>query len=217
MEKLIVTTRTERGSRPARALRDAGRVPGVLYGHGKETITITMSRHDIEVALLHGERVLEIDLEGSADNVMIKDLQWDTFGQHILHVDFTRVNLDERVDVTVPIVLRGTPVGVEQEDGVLQQVATEVNIECTVRHIPDDIQAMVTELKLGDSLLMKDLALPEGATLVDDEETMVCNVIMVAEEVEEPAEEDEEGAQPEVIGERADEEGEAGDQPAQEG
>lgn len=206
MELMKATTRTDRGTRKSRRLRKEGLAPGVIYGHGKETVSIAVSHHDIHVALLHGERVLEIDLDGTKENVMIKDVQWDTFGKRILHVDLTRVDLDERVTVTVPIVLRGTPVGVDRENGVLQQMVPEAVIVCTVRSIPDDLRASVVDLHVGDALLLKDFKLPEGATLEGDPEMMVCNVTVVAEEEEAPAEEGEESAQPEVIGEKKEEE-----------
>jgi large subunit ribosomal protein L25 len=206
MQLLKATTRTDRGTRQIRRLRKEGLTPGVVYGHGKETVSITVSHHDIHGALTHGERVLEINLDGTSENVMIKDVQWDTFGQHILHVDLTRVDLDERVVVTVPVVLRGTPVGVERENGVLRQMVAEISIECTVRSIPDEIRISVLGLNVGEALLVKDLELPEGATLQGDPETMVCNVTVIAELEEAEAEEGEESTQPEVIGEKKEEE-----------
>ncbi len=206
MEILKASMREDRGTRSARHLRTQGMIPAVLYGHGKETLAITLSHHDLHTAVTHSERVLEIDLGGKPQNVMIKDVQWDTFGQHLLHVDLTRVDLDERVSVTVLIVLRGTPIGVERENGVLQQMTSQVSIECAVRNIPEDLRTSVIGLKVGDALQLKDLELPEGATFLDDPETMVCNVTVVAEEEEALAEEGDEDAGPEVIGEKNEDE-----------
>lgn len=205
MAVLKVSKREGLGTRQCRTLRKAGLIPGIIYGHKRPPEAVSLSHHDIEVALLHGERVLEVDVEGAEQNVMVKDVQYDTFGQQILHVDLARVSLDERVTVTVPIVLRGTPAGLE-DGGVLQQAAAELSLECTVRSIPDEIRASVVDLKIGDSLLMKDLALPEGAVLQGDPESMVCNVTVVAEEVEEAAPEEEAvTAEPKVIGEQPEE------------
>ncbi len=202
--QLKATPRNERGTRKARAIRKQGLIPCVIYGHGKDCLSVTLSEHDFNVALHHGERLLEIDLEGKTENVLIKDIQWDTYGQVVLHVDLTRVNLDERVEVTVPIVLRGTPAGAA-DGGVLQQSANEVRIECIVTGIPEDVRIQVNDLNVGDSLTMGDLELPEGATLLDEPDATICTVIVIAEEQEAPAEEEEGAAEPEVIGEKKEE------------
>lgn len=204
MAVLKAAKRDDLGTRRVRRLRKVGKIPAIIYGHKKDPLAVTLEEHDVELAIQHGQRVLEIDLDGRKENVLLKDVQYDTFGQHVLHVDLARVNLDERVQVTVPIVLRGTPAGAK-EDGVLRQIASELNIECLVTSIPDDIRVSVTELNVGDSLLVKDLPLQEGATALDDPESMVCTVTVIAEEVEEAAEEVEGAAEPEVIGEKPEE------------
>ena len=210
--QLKATTRTELGTRKARVIRKQGLIPCVIYGHGKDCLSITRSEHDFDLAMQHGERLLEVNLEGKIENVLIKDVQWDTYGQVVLHVDLTRVNLDERVEVTVPIVLRGTPAGTA-EGGVLQQSAAQVRIECIVTGIPEDVRLQVNDLNIGDSLTMGDLELPEGATLLVEPDTTICTVIVIAEEEEAPAEEGEALAEPEVIGEKTEEgEGAAGEE-----
>jgi len=204
--------RSEFGSRRARRLREKGQIPGIIYGHGEEPMPVTLDRHEVEVAVRHGERLLEIDLDGRQENVLFKDVQYDPLGEKILHVDLARVSLDERVKVTVPIELRGTPAGAA-EDGVLQQIAAEVSIECVVTAIPDDVRVSVSHMRVGDQLCMRDLPLPEGASLVSDPDEMVCSVVVLAEELAEaPAEAP---AEPEVIGEkkeRAEEAEEAADE-----
>ena len=205
MAILNANKRRATGKREARALRKRGLVPCIIYGHGRDTVAVAINRHDLDLAVLHGQRLLEIDVEDKKENVLIKDLQWDTFGHEILHMDLTRVNLDERVTIAIPIVLRGTPVGLSQ-DGVLQQMNSEVNVECLVRDMPEEIRVMVTDLKVGDSILMRDLELPEGVKLLDNEDTRVCSVNVIAEEEEaEAVEEEAQGAQPEVIGEKTEE------------
>jgi len=209
MAVLKATLRDERGSRKARRMRAKGQVPGIIYGHGEEVVCVTLDDHDVNAALQHGERLLEIDLDGKTHNVLFKDVQYDAMGQHMLHVDLTRVNLDERVEVTVPIVLRGTPAG-EADGGVLQQMAAEVTVECLVTAIPEDIRHQVEAMQVGDLVHTGDLTLPQGATLVGDAEAPVCSLVVVAQEEAAPAEEGE-AAEPEVIGEKPaeDEEGEA--------
>ena len=214
MAVLRAKTRTETGKRAAGLLRGRGLIPAVVYGHGQPTVSVTLNEHEVELAIRHGERILEIRIgNNKTENVLIKDIQWDTFGQAALHVDLTRVNLDELIHVTIPIVLRGTPVGAV-DGGVIQQSASEVQIEVAVRDIPDDVRISVAELAIGDMLVMSDLALPEGAKLLSDPDTRICALIVDAEEAEAEGEGEGEGdgTQPEIIGVKPGEEGEeAGD------
>lgn len=205
METLKASVRNETGTRKARTLRKDGLVPAVIYGHGKDPVTVAVSAHDVAVSLQHGQRMLDLDVDGSSESVLVKDVQYDTFGMDILHVDFARVDLNEKVEVQVPIVLRGTPKGVD-EGGMLQQPAATVTLEVMARSIPDELAFSVLEMAIGDSLYASDLPVPEGAKILDDPETLIANVVYVSEELEEePAEEGAEPAQPEVIGEKTDE------------
>ncbi len=197
MSTMKATKRTQQGTHAARRLRKEGKVPGVMYGHGEGTQAVSLEKHDVEFALQHGERLLEVDVEGQIQNALIKEVQYDTFGKEILHIDLTRVDLDERVELTVEIHLVGEPIGAK-DGGVLQQVESELEIECAVRFIPDEIRHVVTDMKLNDRLYMKDLKLPEGATLLSDGTMLVASVSELAEE--EAAAEGEETAEPEVIG-----------------
>ena len=205
MATLKASPRGRTGTRAARRLREDGKVPAVIYGHGKDTVSVTLAEHEVELAVLHGERLLEIDLDGAIENVLTKDVQYDAFGNDILHVDLTRVDLNERVEVTVPVVLRGTPAGLA-DNGVLQQAVNEIRIECLVTAIPEDVRVSVNELNVGDALHVRDLPLPEGATLLDDPDALLCNVIVIAEEVEAPEEEEGQTAEPEVLGEKKEDE-----------
>lgn len=207
MAALKATKRSGKGRRDTKALRKTGMTPCIIYGHGQDNISVAISEHDLDLAIHHGERLLEVDVEGTIENVLIKDRQYDTFGQHLLHADLARVDLDERVEVIVPIVLRGTAAGVTA-GGVMRQITSEVTVECVVTAIPDELRLQVNDLQIGDTFTVGELELPEGASLVTDAETRVCTVAMVAEE-EEPAEGEEgESAEPEVIGEKKEEESE---------
>lgn len=203
MAVLKATKRSNTGTRRARELRKTGMTPCIIYGHGQENIAVAINEHDLDLAIHHGERLLEVDVEGSTENVLIKDAQYDTFGQDLLHVDLTRVDLDERVVVTIPVALRGTPEGVSA-GGVLRQITPEVTIECVVTAIPEEFRAQVNDLQIGDTLTAGQLELPEGASLVTEADTPICSISVVAEE-EEPAEAKEETAEPEVIGEKKEE------------
>ena len=204
-EALKATIRTEGGTRKARAMRKAGLVPAVLYGHGEGSVSLALNARELRFALNHGEKLIDVDLEGKHQNVLIKALQYDTWGKEVLHVDLTRVNLDELVTVTVKITLLGTPVGVD-DGGSLQQPLTSVEIECRVDEIPEEIRIQVNELKIDDAIHLSDIELPAGSKLLSEPDALVCNVITIAEEAEaEEGEEGEEGAGPEVIGAKPDE------------
>ncbi len=204
MAKLTAKRRDALGTRKVRGLRKKSLIPGVVYGHAQENIPVALDAHDLEVALHHGERLFELDVDGQVQNVLVKDVQYDAMQQVVLHVDLARVDLDERVEVTVPLVLRGTPAGLA-EGGVMHQQAAEIDLECAVRQIPEDIRVPINDMKIGDMLHMRDVKLPEGITLLSDPEAIVCALTVVEEEV--PAEGGEEGqAEPEVIGEKKREE-----------
>ena len=205
MASLAADLREELGTHKARSLRKKGKVPGVIYGHGEPTVHITLNLHEVELAVRHGERLLEIDLGGRKEHALIKEVQYDAMQTDILHVDLARVSLDERVKVTVPIILRGTPAGAA-EGGVLSQATAQASVECHVTAIPEDIRVPIAHLKIGGVVKMRDLPLPEGAKLLDDPETIVCSVSVIAEEVVAPVAAVEGPAEPEIIGEKKREE-----------
>ena len=213
MALLKLTTREKTGTRETRRLREQEITPGIVYGHGEANVAVAMSRHDIELAIQRGEQLIQAEVDGDSQNFLLKDVQYDFLGQHVIHVDLARVNLDERVEVTVPIDFRGTPVGVEAEEGVLSKHLAELKLECVVTNIPEDVRVSVAELHVNDSIHVSDLELPEGVKVLHDPETLVASISIVAEEVEAPAEEGDEVAEPEVIGQKPDED--EGDEPAE--
>jgi large subunit ribosomal protein L25 len=203
--QLTAKVRQELGSRRNKRLRDAGFVPGVIYGHKEAVVPVTLPKKELVGHLNHGAHLFSLALDGKSENVLVKDVQYDHLGIEVLHVDFTRVDLNERVTVTVPLVLKGEPKG-EAEGGVLTQVMSDIEIECLVTQIPDEIRHSVAELGLGDVVHVSDLKLPEGVRAIPEPEQIVATVKEVVEEA--PAEVAEGAAEPEVIGKAA-EEGEA--------
>ena len=187
------------GTRAARRERLQGRVPVIIYGHQKDPVSVTLDYHDLALELQHHHRLLEVELEKKREKVLVKAIQYDHLGDKIIHADLTRVALDEKVKVSVLVELKGTPAGAV-EGGVLEQMHTEVELECLVTHIPESLRVMVTAMKVGDFLLAKDIELPEGTLLVTDPQTQIAALRELAEEEEE---EEAEGAQdqgePEVI------------------
>jgi large subunit ribosomal protein L25 len=201
----IVTVKAEpraaSGTRVARALRATGRLPVIIYGHGEKPEMVSLPRHDVEVALAHGARTLEVALSGTTKKYLIKDVQYDHLGHDAIHVDLTRVDLDERVTVRVGVELRGVPQGVSG-GGVLDQHLADLEIECLVTEIPETLHPIVTELALGESWLVKDLELPAGVVALTgpDERVATVRALLEAAEPEAAEEAEEATVEPEVIG-----------------
>jgi large subunit ribosomal protein L25 len=200
--------RSELGSRANKRLRDAGMLPGVIYGHKEAVVPITLPRKETVNHLTHGAHVFDLAIDGKSEKVLVKEVQYDHLGKDVLHVDFARVSLDEKVEVTVPLELKGEPKG-EKDGGVLQQILNELHVECLVTDIPDKIVHNVSEMALDDVVHIKDLKLPQGVKALHDEDLIVVQVREIKEEEAAPAAAVEGEAEPEVIGKKK-EEGEAG-------
>lgn len=201
--------RNEYGTRHARRLRAAGRLPAIIYGHGQPPESISVDRHEVDVALHHGARILEVELGGVAQPYLIKDVQYDHLGDTPVHLDLARVDLAERVRVRVGITLKGTPKGAGH-GGILDQLMADVEVECRVLEIPDTLHPSVADLDIGESLCVRDLHLPPGVVVVDPPDARIAVVRALHEEapVTAPAE-GEEQAEPEVIARGKKEEEEA--------
>ncbi|MFH1417456.1 MAG: 50S ribosomal protein L25 [Planctomycetota bacterium] len=163
------------GTRAAKRLRLAGKLPAIVYGHKTDPLSLTLDYHDVELNLEHGAHVVNLDLNGEVQPCLFKDAQYDHLGIKLLHVDFTRVRLDERVKVHVQIELRGQAKGVA-EGGVLHQELAEIEIECPAMNIPEKIRVDVSDLAIDDVLHVKDLAFDEGHVATSDPETVVATV-----------------------------------------
>ena len=209
-ETLRVEKRQSLGKRNNVRLRRSGRVPAVLYGHGEDSVNLALASDKLEASLRHGAKV--VDLDGDATGkALLQDVQWDTFLQHVVHVDLLRVRAGEKVKIDVPIELRGEAAGV-LDGGLIEQVVHSIEIEVALDVIPDKLHLNIKNLKIGDHLTAKDIIdLPAGATILSDEDEMIvhCVAPVVEEEEEAPAEEGA-AAEPEVIGKgKEDEEEEA--------
>jgi large subunit ribosomal protein L25 len=202
-EQLQVDLRDTRGKHNARRMRIAGRVPAVLYGHGQETLSLSVASEAVAAVIRHGGHV--VDLRGAvSESALIREFQWNTWGTEVLHVDFARVSADETIEITVPIELRGEAPGLKA-GGILEHLLHEMDIECRATDVPDRLIANVNHLQLDQKLTVADLALPEGAKCHAEPDDIVVQCIVPAELPEEeeaaaPAE-----GEPEVIGARKEE------------
>ncbi|NOZ22827.1 MAG: 50S ribosomal protein L25 [Planctomycetes bacterium] len=210
VETIIETeVRETRGSAAARRLRREGKVPGVLYGHKRATVSIALPERELSYVIRTGVRMLDIKVGGEAEKALIKELQYDPISLELLHIDLARVAMDETVVVEVPIDTSGTPKGAA-DGGVLDLLLKEIEIECLPANIPTEIKVKVSDLGVGESLLVKDLVLPPGVKPSEevDPEAIVVTLHAPREEAEEEdeIEEAEKAAEPEVISEKEREE-----------
>ena len=204
-ESLKVESRESRGKRDARRLRRTGNIPAVLYGHGEANRSLAVTADEMAAVVRHGSRVVE--LTGAVnEKALIRELQWDTYGAHVLHVDFTRVSEHERIEVKVKVELRGQAAGAK-DGGIVEHLVHEVEIECEALSIPDKIELNISNLQKDGHLLASDLQLPAGVVLITDPETMIVHCVEARAEEEVGAAAG--VAEPEVIGRKAEEEGEA--------
>jgi large subunit ribosomal protein L25 len=195
-EVFHVKLRDVTGKRRIRRLRAAGSVPAVLYGHGQECVNLVLANDEVKALVRHGARV--VDLEGAVnEKAFVRDLQWDTFGIDVLHLDLARVSADERVTVEVAVELKGIAPGTIQ-GGVVDHVLHTVEIECPVIAIPEKLILRLAELKLDGHLNADRIELPEGVTLVTDPETVVATCA-VPQEAPEGGAVGADGAEPELI------------------
>ena len=200
MEEVIqVAVREGRGSQAAKRLRQQGQIPAILYGHGEENVALSVPASAFQAALRHGSRI--IDLEGGVkEKAFIRDVQWDTYGIDVLHIDFTRVSAGEKVTATLAIELRGEAPGAK-EGGMVEVLVHEVEVELPASEMVDHLDLNVSELHLNDSLTAASLILPTGATVSDPDTVLVhC----VPPKGAAPAAEPTEGGEPEVIGQEND-------------
>jgi len=207
--QVSVKERNEKGSRANKRLRDQGFLPGVIYGHKEAVVAITLPKKEVVNHITHGAHLFDLAIGGKNEKVLIKEVQYDHLGLEVIHVDFTRVSLDEKVEVTVPLELKGTPKG-EEDGGVLQQIVAELQVECLVTDIPDAIRHNVSDMAKDSVLHIKDLKLPPGVRVLQDEDLIVATVKEIVEETAE-TETAEGSAEPEVIGKGKEEEAAEGD------
>ena len=211
--QITAKSRSELGSRANKRLRDAGMIPGVIYGHKEAVVTVTLPKKETENHLKHGAHVFDLAVEGKSEKCLVKEVQYDHLGIEVIHVDFARVSLDEKVKVTVPLELKGEPKG-EKDGGVLQQIINELEVECLVTDIPDKITFNVSEMKLDDVIHIKELPVPQGVRILQDGDLIAVQVREVKEEEVAPVAAEGE-AEPEVIGKKAEEEPAEGAAPAE--
>lgn len=212
--QLSAERRTADGKGAARQLRLAGRIPAVIYGHGRDPESLSLSRAEFDRVLAagaHETTLFDITIEGAQTAALVREVQRHPVKKEVLHVDFLEIHAGETLTVAVPIRLVGIPDGVRNMGGTLDQVMREIEIRVLPKDIPDTVELDVTALKVHDSLHVSDLNIPNAEILEDDDAT-VCTVAAPRVEEEPTPAEAVETAEPEVIGKAKDEDAEAGEE-----
>ena len=199
------TVREGRGKNDARRTRRAGLVPVTVYGGGGETVAAAAPLKEL-AAILRSEAgrntIFTLDVEGvGASEVMFHDRQIDPVRGRLVHADFQRLVKGQKIEVTVPLHLVGEPVGVREEQGVLEQIMREIEIRCEPREIPDAIDVDVSDLGVHDVLHVSDIPVGANIEILNEPDSVIATVGIIREEhVAAPVVEEEVAAEPEVIG-----------------
>ena len=198
--------RTPGNKNDARRVRRDGKIPAVLYGAGKDALSVSVDPRQV-TRILNSETghntIFDLALDGDRTKAMIVDWQYEPIKGKLLHIDLKRIAMDKKLTVKVPVFLKGEATGVKQQGGILEQMLREVEIECLPADIPSHIDADVSELVFGKVLRVSDLPRSAKFEFITDENQPVAHVTSVKEEVaptpEAAAAEAAAPAEPEVI------------------
>ncbi len=194
--EINVEKRAVKGSKAAKKLRGNGQIPAILYGHKVDNIMLSLKGADFIRILNSGTRTIRLTYDNKKESALIKDVQYDNILDCVLHVDFSRIDLDEKIKLRVPVELYGESVGVK-EGGVLTHIMKDVEIECLPTAIPEKIKVNISELGLGKAIHVRELPVLEGIQYISDAEMVVASVHQVA--AEKAVSEEELLTEPEVI------------------
>jgi large subunit ribosomal protein L25 len=177
---LSATLRSESGKGAARALRRAGSVPAVIYGHKREPMSLAVPTRDLERLLERvsaGSTVVELSIDGKVSRTLIREIQKHPFKKQLVHIDFQELVAGEMITVNIPLVIVGVSVGVRSFAGILDQTMRELEVSVDPASIPNHIDIDVSALNVGDSIHVRDIAVPAGVTILTDPD---ASVIVVA-------------------------------------
>lgn len=213
---LQATSRGKIGSRYAKRVRESGKLPAILYGHGQEPLPIMLDTKGTLELIHKGDKVYTLKMEGQSKDqtVLLKDVQFDYLGTRIIHADFARVDLTERVRTRVHVRFVGEAIGLKTVGAVLIHPTTELEIECMVKELPEHIDLDISALGVDGEISAGDVKLPTASMkLITDPHASVAHIIIQKEEVVAPTGEAAAatagGAQPEVLTAKKPAEGDA--------
>lgn len=174
IETLVVKSRDAVGTSRVRKLRATGLVPAILYGHGQENVNLAIAKEAVNTVIKHGSKMLALtgDIQ---DTALLREVQWDSFGIEILHIDLARVSKDEAVEITLPVELHGEAPGLS-EGGQLKFTTHELTIRCPAGSIPEHLVISIASLHLGQSVHASEVKLPEGASMITPGSVVVVQI-----------------------------------------
>ena len=190
IETIEVAKRDVLGSRAMIKIREKGLIPAILYGHGEENVCLTVSLDTVNSLIKHGTKLVTLT-GGVADTALLRSVQWSSMGDHIIHVDFARVSQTEDVEVVLPIRLHG-----EVTSGQLRFATHEILVRCSAMNIPEYLVCEIGGLKIGQSIHVSELKLPEGAAAVTPGSVVIVQVAAASGEA---ATDTDAAAEPELI------------------
>lgn len=199
--EINASNRKVHGTGASRRMRSEGKLPGVIYGGSGEAQSIELDHKDMFYKLqneaFHAS-ILSINLDGKKEQVLLRDVQMHPFKQQVLHVDFQRIKLGEKISMRVPLNLINAEVapGIKLSGGMVNQVMTEIEISCLPKDLPEFITVDLSEMDIGDTLNLEDLDLPEGVeipSLLKGDNLPVVSLIAQRVQTEEDETEDVEG------------------------
>jgi len=193
---LIAETGRRIGSSDSRRLRAEDQIPGVVYGHGMDPISLSVNRRDLRVALSGSagmNTIIDLTVDGKVYPSLIKDIQRHPVKRNVQHIDFIQVNLNEEIVVGVPFVLEGEAHDVLANNGLVDLAIQELQVRTTPRQIPDSIIIDVTDFTLDTVIRIEDLTLPAGVEAIGEPDTPVVTVLIMRGVEEEEAAEGAEG------------------------
>lgn len=188
---LTATTGRPTGSRPSKRLRVTGEIPGTLYGLGREPLTVSVEQRSLRQALTTDaslNAIITMKVDGTDELCIVKELQRHKVRNEVIHVDFLRVDPKAEILVDVPIVIEGEAREVLAEQGVVDQIHYVLQVWAKPDAIPNELLIDITDLAVGDTLLVSDLVLPEGARTEVDPEEVIITASVTRAEVEDEAE-----------------------------
>ena len=171
----------ETGSGASRRLRAADRIPGVLYGHGMQPVSLSVARRDLRVALsgpAGQNTILTLNVGGSTYNAIVKEMQRHTVKRNVTHVDFLQIDLSEKITVHVPVHLSGTAKAVLSAGGLVDPAVDALEVRATPSNVPNEILIDVTDLTPESVIRLGDIAMPAGVEALGDPDSPVVTVLM---------------------------------------
>ena len=203
-----------KGTSSSRRLRRSGFVPGIIYGAGKETISLTIDHNQL-LRKLNVDNflssIISIQINDKKEDVLIKDIQVHPSKQQVMHLDFLRIKSDEIIRVSVPVIFLNeeSAIGVKLEGGTVTPLMNEIEVSCLPKNLPENLEIDIIDMKVDDMLYLEDIELPDGVEIPlltqeepNNELVVAIRVLRIAEEAVEDVELEEDAEDEESDGDQ---------------